>query len=135
MKKDKLEAVTRKKKKERKEELQGEAAMDKPQVPNKTTASITHLTSRSTETQDKKVLCSSQCSPMGLSKALTGLLEQSRGRVSPEEQKYEAGTPLREVQRVENLCWEALVSTSVALPCSASHWGLHPTPPQSLKLF
>uniref|UniRef100_A0A8C3GGY4 Tubulin polyglutamylase TTLL13 n=1 Tax=Cairina moschata TaxID=8855 RepID=A0A8C3GGY4_CAIMO len=56
MKKDKLEAVTRKKKKERKEELQGEAAMDKPQVPNKTTASITHLTSRSTETQDKKVL-------------------------------------------------------------------------------
>lgn len=85
MKKDKLEAVTRKKKKERKEELQGESAMDKPQIPNKTTASITHLTSRSTETQDKKVLCSSQCSPMGLSKALTGLLEQSHGRVSPEE--------------------------------------------------
>eukprot|EP00075_Anas_platyrhynchos_P033213 XP_027322466.1 tubulin polyglutamylase TTLL6 isoform X2 [Anas platyrhynchos] len=54
MKKDKLEAVTRKKKKERKEELQGESAMDKPQIPNKTTASITHLTSRSTETQDKK---------------------------------------------------------------------------------
>ncbi|XP_068552182.1 tubulin polyglutamylase TTLL13 isoform X1 [Anas acuta] len=54
MRKDKLEAVTRKKKKERKEELQGETAMDKPQIPNKTTASITHLTSRSTETQDKK---------------------------------------------------------------------------------
>ncbi|XP_050568987.1 tubulin polyglutamylase TTLL13 [Cygnus atratus] len=55
MKKDKLEAVTRKKKKERKEELQGESAMDKPQIPSKTTASITHLTSRNTKMQDKKI--------------------------------------------------------------------------------
>nr|XP_047902229.1 tubulin polyglutamylase TTLL13 isoform X3 [Anser cygnoides] len=54
-KKDKLEAVTRKKKKERKEELQGESAVDKPQIPSKTTASITHLTSRSTKMQDKKI--------------------------------------------------------------------------------
>ncbi|XP_035168073.1 tubulin polyglutamylase TTLL6 isoform X5 [Oxyura jamaicensis] len=55
MKKDKLAAATRKKEKEGKEELQGESAMDKPQIPNKTTASITDLTSRSTKMQDKKI--------------------------------------------------------------------------------
>ncbi|XP_021262356.1 tubulin polyglutamylase TTLL6 isoform X3 [Numida meleagris] len=54
MKKEKSEAVTSKKKKERKEELQGESATDKSMIHNKTPASATHLTYRSTKMWDKK---------------------------------------------------------------------------------
>uniref|UniRef100_A0A669PHD2 Tubulin tyrosine ligase like 6 n=1 Tax=Phasianus colchicus TaxID=9054 RepID=A0A669PHD2_PHACC len=46
MKKEKLEAVNSKKKKERKEGLQGESATDKSTIHNKTSASATHFTYR-----------------------------------------------------------------------------------------
>ncbi|XP_065590216.1 tubulin polyglutamylase TTLL13 isoform X1 [Cyrtonyx montezumae] len=54
-KREKLEAVTRKKKKERKEGLQRESASDKSTIHNKTPASATHFTYRSTKRWDKKV--------------------------------------------------------------------------------
>uniref|UniRef100_G1NDW0 Tubulin tyrosine ligase like 6 n=1 Tax=Meleagris gallopavo TaxID=9103 RepID=G1NDW0_MELGA len=46
MKKEKLEAVNSKKKKERKEGLQGESPTDKSMIHNKTSASATHFTYR-----------------------------------------------------------------------------------------
>ncbi|XP_068265935.1 tubulin polyglutamylase TTLL13 [Nyctibius grandis] len=52
LEKEKLEAFTRKKKREKKEDLQGESSGDKSQLRNKTTA---HLTYRSTRTRDRKV--------------------------------------------------------------------------------
>ncbi|KAM9275351.1 tubulin polyglutamylase TTLL13 [Morus bassanus] len=55
LKKEKLEAVTRKKKTERKDDLHRESAGDKSQIHNKTTAPTTHLTYRSTRTWDRKV--------------------------------------------------------------------------------
>ncbi|XP_031443824.1 tubulin polyglutamylase TTLL6 isoform X3 [Phasianus colchicus] len=55
MKKEKLEAVNSKKKKERKEGLQGESATDKSTIHNKTSASATHFTYRSTKMWDKKI--------------------------------------------------------------------------------
>uniref|UniRef100_A0A8C9EUF0 Tubulin tyrosine ligase like 6 n=1 Tax=Pavo cristatus TaxID=9049 RepID=A0A8C9EUF0_PAVCR len=54
-KKEKLEAVNSKKKKERKEGLQGESATDKSVIHNKTPASATHFTYRSTKMWDKKI--------------------------------------------------------------------------------
>ncbi|XP_042685555.1 tubulin polyglutamylase TTLL6 isoform X3 [Centrocercus urophasianus] len=54
MKKEKLEAVNSKKKKERKEGLQGELPADKSMIHNKTSASATHFTYRSTKMWDKK---------------------------------------------------------------------------------
>ncbi|XP_040536285.1 tubulin polyglutamylase TTLL13P isoform X3 [Gallus gallus] len=53
-KKEKLEAANSKKKKERKERLQGESATDKSTVYNKTPASATHLTYRSRKMCEKK---------------------------------------------------------------------------------
>ncbi|XP_029871696.1 tubulin polyglutamylase TTLL6 isoform X3 [Aquila chrysaetos chrysaetos] len=55
LKKEKLEAITRKKKTERKEDLHGESAGDKSQIRNKTTAPMTRLTYRSTRTWDRKL--------------------------------------------------------------------------------
>ncbi|XP_009881346.1 PREDICTED: tubulin polyglutamylase TTLL6 [Charadrius vociferus] len=55
LKKEKLEAVTRKKKTERKEDLHGETAGDKSQIHNKTTAPTTRLTYRSTRMWDRKI--------------------------------------------------------------------------------
>ncbi|XP_075362643.1 LOW QUALITY PROTEIN: tubulin polyglutamylase TTLL13-like [Mycteria americana] len=55
LKKEKLEAVTRKKKTERKEDLHGDSAGDKSQIRNKATAPTTRLTYRSTRTWDRKV--------------------------------------------------------------------------------
>ncbi|XP_052528607.1 tubulin polyglutamylase TTLL13-like isoform X5 [Tympanuchus pallidicinctus] len=54
MKKEKLEAVNSKKKKERKEGLQGESPADKSMIHNKASASATHFTYRSTKMWDKK---------------------------------------------------------------------------------
>ncbi|XP_063201957.1 tubulin polyglutamylase TTLL13 isoform X2 [Chroicocephalus ridibundus] len=54
LKKEKLEAVTRKKKMERKEDLHGESAGDKSQIHNKATAPTTRLTCRSTRMRDRK---------------------------------------------------------------------------------
>ncbi|XP_074900846.1 tubulin polyglutamylase TTLL13 isoform X1 [Buteo buteo] len=54
LKKEKLEAITRKKKTERKD-LHGESAGDKSQIRNKTTAPMTRLTYRSTRTWDRKL--------------------------------------------------------------------------------
>ncbi|XP_069654863.1 tubulin polyglutamylase TTLL13 isoform X4 [Haliaeetus albicilla] len=55
LKKEKLEAITRKKKTERKEDLHGESAGDKSQICNKTTAPMTRLTYRSTRMWDRKL--------------------------------------------------------------------------------
>ncbi|XP_074457890.1 tubulin polyglutamylase TTLL13 isoform X3 [Larus michahellis] len=55
LKKEKLEAVTRKKKMERKEDLHGESAGDKSQIHNKATAPTTRLTCRSTRMWDRKI--------------------------------------------------------------------------------
>ncbi|XP_019327911.1 PREDICTED: tubulin polyglutamylase TTLL6 [Aptenodytes forsteri] len=55
LKKEQLEAVTRKKKTERKEDLHGESAGDKSQIHNKTTAPTTRLTYRSSRMWDRKV--------------------------------------------------------------------------------
>uniref|UniRef100_A0A8C4UWN2 Tubulin polyglutamylase TTLL13 n=1 Tax=Falco tinnunculus TaxID=100819 RepID=A0A8C4UWN2_FALTI len=55
LKKEKLEALTRKKKTKRKEDLHGESAGDKSQVHNKTRAPTTHLTYRSTKAWDRKI--------------------------------------------------------------------------------
>ncbi|KFW93209.1 Tubulin polyglutamylase TTLL13, partial [Phalacrocorax carbo] len=60
LKKERLEAVTRKKKTERKDDLHGESAGDKSQIHNKTTAPTAHLTYRSTRSWDRKVPCSHQ---------------------------------------------------------------------------
>ncbi|XP_009696513.1 PREDICTED: tubulin polyglutamylase TTLL6, partial [Cariama cristata] len=57
LKKEKLEAITRKKKSKRKEDLHGESAGDKSQIHNKTTAPTTRLTYRSTWMWDRKVQC------------------------------------------------------------------------------
>ncbi|XP_054069863.1 tubulin polyglutamylase TTLL13 isoform X4 [Rissa tridactyla] len=57
LKKEKLEAVTRKKKMERKEDLHGESAGDKSQIHNKATAPTTRLTCRSTRMWDRKIQC------------------------------------------------------------------------------
>ncbi|XP_064311992.1 tubulin polyglutamylase TTLL13 isoform X1 [Phalacrocorax carbo] len=57
LKKERLEAVTRKKKTERKDDLHGESAGDKSQIHNKTTAPTAHLTYRSTRSWDRKVQC------------------------------------------------------------------------------
>ncbi|XP_054243703.1 tubulin polyglutamylase TTLL13 [Indicator indicator] len=54
LKKEKLEGITRKKKKERKEDLQGESAGDKSQLQNKPTVPTTRLTHRSTTMGDRK---------------------------------------------------------------------------------
>ncbi|XP_042659878.1 tubulin polyglutamylase TTLL6 isoform X2 [Tyto alba] len=54
LKKEKLEAVTKKKKRERKEELHGESAGDKSQIHNKTTAPTTRLTYSSTRMWDRR---------------------------------------------------------------------------------
>ncbi|XP_064013888.1 tubulin polyglutamylase TTLL13 isoform X2 [Pogoniulus pusillus] len=54
LKKEKLEAVTRKKKKERKDDLHGESAWDKSQLQNKPTVPTTHLTHRRTRVWDRK---------------------------------------------------------------------------------
>ncbi|XP_054069861.1 tubulin polyglutamylase TTLL13 isoform X2 [Rissa tridactyla] len=56
LKKEKLEAVTRKKKMERKEDLHGESAGDKSQIHNKATAPTTRLTCRSTRMWDRKCM-------------------------------------------------------------------------------
>lgn len=64
MKKEKLEAVNSEKKKERKEGLQGESPADKSMIHNKTSASATHFTYRSTKMWDKKVPCFRLCSSM-----------------------------------------------------------------------
>ncbi|KFZ48222.1 Tubulin polyglutamylase TTLL13, partial [Antrostomus carolinensis] len=55
LKKEKLEAITRKKKTVRKEDLHGESAGDKSHTHNKTTAATTRLTYRSTRMWDTKV--------------------------------------------------------------------------------
>ncbi|KFP49231.1 Tubulin polyglutamylase TTLL13, partial [Cathartes aura] len=62
LKKEKLEAITRKKKTEGKEDLHGESAGDKSQIHKKTTAPTARLTYRSTRTWDRKVPCSRQWS-------------------------------------------------------------------------
>ncbi|XP_064932979.1 tubulin polyglutamylase TTLL13 isoform X3 [Columba livia] len=54
LKKEKLEAVTKKKKTERKEDLQGETAGEKSQIHNKNTAPTTRLSSRRTRMWDRK---------------------------------------------------------------------------------
>ncbi|XP_010141021.1 PREDICTED: tubulin polyglutamylase TTLL6, partial [Buceros rhinoceros silvestris] len=54
LKKEKLEALTRRKTKERKEELHGESAGGKSQVQNKTRAPTTRLAYRSTRMRDRK---------------------------------------------------------------------------------
>ncbi|XP_054025186.1 tubulin polyglutamylase TTLL13 [Dryobates pubescens] len=54
LKNEKLEAITRKKKKERKENLQGESAGDKSQLQPKPPAPTARLTHRSTGTRDRK---------------------------------------------------------------------------------
>ncbi|KFP35717.1 Tubulin polyglutamylase TTLL13, partial [Chlamydotis macqueenii] len=58
LKREKLEAVIRKKKTERKEHLHGEPAGDKSQLPNRTRAPTTRLIYRSTRLWDRKVPCS-----------------------------------------------------------------------------
>ncbi|XP_010116464.1 PREDICTED: tubulin polyglutamylase TTLL6, partial [Chlamydotis macqueenii] len=55
LKREKLEAVIRKKKTERKEHLHGEPAGDKSQLPNRTRAPTTRLIYRSTRLWDRKV--------------------------------------------------------------------------------
>ncbi|XP_010083998.1 PREDICTED: tubulin polyglutamylase TTLL6, partial [Pterocles gutturalis] len=55
LKKKKLEAVTKKKKTERKDELQGESAGDKSQIRNETQAPASRLACRSTRTWDRKM--------------------------------------------------------------------------------
>jgi len=66
LKKEKLEAVTRKKKTQRKEELHGESAGHKPQIHCKTTAPTARLAYRSTRMWDRKVPCPCQWLSLGL---------------------------------------------------------------------
>ncbi|KAM8804351.1 tubulin polyglutamylase TTLL13-like [Eudromia elegans] len=99
LKKEEWEVLTGKKKKERKENLQGESAEDKPQTHNKTEAPTTQLIYRSTRMWDRKMQQQTQYDSM-LPQDIVEKEEQKRVKALVQREKL-----IRSLGIVDQLSW------------------------------